>query len=51
MHKINSVFTETIEVDLEALSTQKKERSEFHVGATFVSLYFRKARSNWFEKY
>ena len=51
MHKINSVLTETIEVDLEAVSTQKKERPEFHVGATFVSLYFRKARSNWFEKY
>ena len=51
MHKINSVFTDSLEIDIESVAGSSKERPKFYTGATFVSLYFRKAQNNWFEIY
>ena len=49
MHKLNSLFTNSIEIDIESISGQRLKRPRFYYGITFVSLYFRKARSNCFE--
>ena len=52
MHKINSVFTDSLEIDIESVSgSSEKKRPRFYTGATFVSLYSRKAQNNWFEIY
>ena len=51
MHKINSVFTDSLEIDVESVSGSSKKRPRFYTGATAVSLYFRKAQNNWFEIY
>ena len=51
MHKINSVFTDSLEIDVESVSGSSKKRPRFYTGATAVSLYFRKVQNNWFEIY
>ena len=49
MHKINGLFTDTISVDVEGIGSFAGKRPRFYYGVTFISLYFRKARSNWFK--
>ena len=51
MHKINSLFTDSLEIGIESVVESNKKRPRFYTGATFVSLYFRKAQNNWFEIY
>ena len=49
MHNTYSLLTRSIEIDIESTSGHRLQRPRLYFGLTLVSLYFRKARNNWFE--